>query len=60
MLLGEDVFEPSLSIRPLTGFGGIYRVVVMHDYRMIFSYDKESVYLLRIADRKEIYRKLEL
>lgn len=58
--LADDVFHPELSVRHMTGFKGVYRVVVMTDYRMIFSYDSEILYLLRIGHRKEIYRKLEL
>lgn len=58
--LGDDVFHPKLNVRYMTGFKGIYRVVVMTEYRMIFSFDAETLYLLRIGHRKEIYRKLEL
>jgi len=58
--LAEDVFNSELNIRELTGFKGSYRVVVLKDYRMIFSFDNSNVYLLRIAHRKDIYRKLEL
>lgn len=57
--LAEDVFHSELNILHLTGFKGIYRIVIMKDYRMIFSFDIESLYLLRIGHRKEIYRKLE-
>lgn len=58
--LCENVFHPELDVRHLTGLKGYYRVVVAKDYRMIFSYDDEAVYLRRIAHRKEIYRNLEL
>jgi mRNA-degrading endonuclease RelE of RelBE toxin-antitoxin system len=34
--------------------------VIAKDYRMIFSFDEEAVYLLRIAHRRDIYRRLEL
>ena len=44
----------------MTGFKGIYRVVVVRDYRMIFSFDDENIYLLRIGHRREIYRNLEI
>jgi mRNA-degrading endonuclease RelE of RelBE toxin-antitoxin system len=60
LLLAGNVFHPELNIRELTGFKGSYRVVVLKDYRMIFSFDSSNVYLLRIAHRKDIYRKLEL
>jgi mRNA-degrading endonuclease RelE of RelBE toxin-antitoxin system len=59
-LLTDDIFHPKLNVRHMTGFKGVYRVVVMTDYRMIFSFDSEILYLLRIGHRKEIYRKLEL
>jgi len=58
--LTENVFHPELNVRELTGFKGNYRVVVLSDYRMIFSFDLKNIYLLRIANRKDIYRKLEL
>jgi len=58
--LAEDVFYPELNVRHMTGLKGVYRVVVMAEYRMIFSFDAETLYLLRIGHRKEIYRKLEL
>ncbi|MGC2238743.1 MAG: type II toxin-antitoxin system RelE/ParE family toxin [Pyrinomonadaceae bacterium] len=58
--LAEDIFDSSLNIKSLTGFRGIYRVVVVRDYRMIFSFDDENIYLLRIGHRREIYRNLEI
>ena len=58
--LAENTFSPTLNIRSMTGFKGVYRVVVLKDYRMIFSYDAEQLYLLRIGHRRDIYRKLEL
>ena len=59
-LLSENILEPNLSLKQLTGFRGIYRVVVVRDYRLIFSFDNENIYLLRIGHRREIYRNLEL
>jgi mRNA-degrading endonuclease RelE of RelBE toxin-antitoxin system len=58
--LAIDVFHPQLNVKSLTGFKQTYRVVVLSDYRMIFSFDTYQVYLLRIAHRKDIYRNLEL
>ncbi len=58
--LQENVFDPELDVRKMTGLKGIYRVVVMTDYRMIFSFDVENIYLLRIGHRKDIYRDLEI
>ena len=59
-LLAEDIFDSSLNIKSLTGFRGIFRVVVVRDYRMIFSFDDENIYLLSIGHRREIYRNLEI
>lgn len=40
-LLSENIFNETLSVRQMTGFRNIFRVVVFKDYRMIFSYDAE-------------------
>lgn len=58
--LCERIFHPDLNVRPLTGFRGYFRVVVAKDYRMVFSFDDEAIYLRRIGHRREIYRRLEL
>jgi mRNA-degrading endonuclease RelE of RelBE toxin-antitoxin system len=60
MSLAADIFDSSLNVRALTGFKGVYRVVIIRDYRMIFSFDDENLYLLRIGHRREIYRNLEI
>ena len=59
-LLSENIFDETLNVRQMTGFRDIFRAVVFKDYRMIFSFDTESLYLLRIGHRREIYRGLEL
>ncbi len=38
--LAEDIFDQSLNIKPMTGFRGVWRVVVVRKYRMIFSIDE--------------------
>jgi mRNA-degrading endonuclease RelE of RelBE toxin-antitoxin system len=58
--LCETVFHRDLNVRPLTGFKGYFRVVIAKDYRMIFTFDDDAVYLHRIAHRKDVYRRLEL
>ncbi len=58
--LTTDPFHPELEVRNLTGFKGYYRVVVKHDFRMIFTFDDQNLYLVRIRNRKDIYRKLDL
>ncbi|MFH0991967.1 MAG: type II toxin-antitoxin system RelE/ParE family toxin [bacterium] len=55
-----DVFHPELDVRPMTGLKGYYRVIVANEYRIIFSFDNDTIFLRRIAHRKEIYRNLEL
>jgi addiction module RelE/StbE family toxin len=57
--LADDIFHASLNVCSMTGLKGIYRVVIKRDYRMIFSFDTENLYLLRIGHRKDIYRKME-
>ena len=59
-LVKQNIFAIELDVRPLTGLKGYYRVVVAHDYRMIFSFDEKYIYVHRIAHRKDIYRNLEL
>ncbi len=59
-LMAEDLFDLKLNIRRMSGLKGIYRVVVLKNYRMIFSFDDVSIYLLRIGHRNKIYRNIEL
>lgn len=56
----ENPLDRTLNIKHLTGFKKVYRVVVFSDYRMIYTYDENSVTLLRIAHRKDIYKSLEI
>ncbi len=58
--LCDSVFHHALDVRPLTGFKGYFRVVVAKHYRVIFTFDDNSICLHRIAHRKDIYRRLEL
>lgn len=58
--LATDIFDITLNVRPLTGFHGIYRAVVIREYRLVFSFDDDNLYLLRIGHRRDIYRNLEL
>ncbi len=58
--LSVNPFDEQLKIKHLTGFEKIYRVVVFSEFRMIYTFDKENLYLLRIAHRKDIYKNLEL
>jgi mRNA-degrading endonuclease RelE of RelBE toxin-antitoxin system len=56
----ENPLDQSLNIKHLTGFKKVYRVVILADYRMIFTFDEFSVTLYRIAHRKDIYKSLEI
>jgi addiction module RelE/StbE family toxin len=58
--LADNIFSADLNVHCMIGLKGVYRVVVKRDYRMIFSFDADNLYLLRIGHRKEIYRKMEL
>ncbi len=60
LLLTENIFHPEVDLRELSGMKGYYRAVVARVYRLIFSYDDDTMYLRRIGHRKDIYRKLEL
>lgn len=56
-ILSKNIFNDNLNISKLHGYKNVWRVRVSNDYRMIYTYDQESIYLLRIAHRKDIYRK---
>ncbi|HDL17426.1 MAG TPA: hypothetical protein ENH29_00055 [Bacteroidetes bacterium] len=58
--LSFNIFDPDLRVKKLIGFDRIYRVVIMKEYRLIFSFDEENIYLLRIGHRKDIYKKIEI
>lgn len=60
VILANDPFDKTLNIKYLTGYNRLYRVVVLHDYRMIFSFDSDNLYLHHIAHRKDIYKHLEI
>ena len=55
-LLQRDIFTRRLNLRKLEGYDDVWRVVVRKDYRMIYTFDEERIYLLRFAHRKDIYR----
>jgi len=57
LLLSKNVLNKRLAIKKLEGYKGIWRVKVKKDYRLIFTFDKENLYLLRIKHRKEIYKR---
>ena len=54
-----DPYNEELDIKKLTGFKNIYRVVIKKDYRLIYTFDEQKIFLLQISHRKDIYRSLE-
>ncbi len=56
-LLVENIFDPTLDIKKLMGYKNVWRVTIKQVYRLIYTFDEQSVYLLRIAHRKDVYRK---
>jgi mRNA-degrading endonuclease RelE of RelBE toxin-antitoxin system len=58
--LAANIFVSTINVKQMTGLHGFYRVVIVRNYRMIFSFDEENIYLLRIGHRREIYRNLEI
>jgi len=54
--LRENIFDIRLQIKKLEGHKKLLRVTVQKDYRMIYTFDSECVYLLRIKHRKDIYK----
>jgi mRNA-degrading endonuclease RelE of RelBE toxin-antitoxin system len=56
-LLAENIFHPALDIKKLQGYENVWRVKVKQVYRLVYSFDERALYLLRIAHRKNIYRK---
>lgn len=55
--LVENLFDPTLDIKKLTGYKNVWRVTIKQVYRLIYTFDESNIYLLRIAHRKDIYRK---
>lgn len=55
-ILRENVFDRRLNIKKLEGYKGVWRVRVKDFYRLIYTFDKEHLYLLRVRHRKDIYR----
>jgi mRNA-degrading endonuclease RelE of RelBE toxin-antitoxin system len=60
IILAKDPFDEGLNIKQLTGFKKIFRVVILADFRMVYTFDKENLFLLKISHRKEIYKNFEL
>jgi len=56
-ILREDVFDKRLNIKKLEGYKKVWRVTFKRSYRLVYTFDEECIYLLRIKHRKDIYRK---
>lgn len=56
-LLRENIFDRRLNIRKLEGYKNVWRISFRKSYRLIYTFDKANIYLLRIRHRKDIYRK---
>lgn len=54
--LQDDIYAPQLNLRKLEGYDDVWRLVVKKDYRLVYSFDEDNIYLLRFAHRKDIYR----
>ncbi|KAA0227153.1 hypothetical protein EDS67_17565 [candidate division KSB1 bacterium] len=50
------IYAPQLNLRKLEGYDDVWRLVVKKDYRLVYSFDGNNIYLLRFAHRKDIYR----
>ncbi|MDP3726388.1 MAG: type II toxin-antitoxin system mRNA interferase toxin, RelE/StbE family [bacterium] len=57
-LLIKNPFHPSLHSKPLSGdLSMMYSFRIARDWRVIFCFeDKENIKLLRVGNRKDIYR----
>ena len=57
-LLKKNPLNPLLKPRKLKGFKiSLYRVKI-GPYRLVYSFNKTSIILHRVAHRKDIYRKI--
>lgn len=52
-----DPFHKELNIKKLKGYKDSYRVVIINNFRLIYSFDDKYILLLDIKHRKDIYRK---
>lgn len=58
VLLQANPFHPLLHTKYLKGrLAGLMSFRVTRDFRVIFSFRDNSVYLLEIGDRKDVYSK---
>lgn len=57
-MLQENPFHPKLHTKPLHGsLAKLYSFRITRDWRVIFEFlDPATLYLLRVANRKDAYR----
>jgi addiction module RelE/StbE family toxin len=57
-LLQRNAYDPLLHTKSLSGkLSGLYSFRITRDWRVIFQFmDSKTVQLLRVANRKDIYR----
>ncbi|HME23071.1 MAG TPA: type II toxin-antitoxin system RelE/ParE family toxin [Acetobacteraceae bacterium] len=53
--IAEDPFAPQISVKPLAGRAGVFRVR-QGDWRALYSIENGDVIVERIGDRKVVYR----
>ncbi len=48
-------FHPDLKIKKLTGYKSRYRVVIIQNYRLIYTFNQDEIKLIAVKHRKDIY-----
>lgn len=55
-LLGKDIYSPILHTHKLSGkLQNLYACNVSYEYRLIFAFDDENLYLFNIGSHDEVY-----
>ena len=48
-------FNPDLKIKKLSGHKNKYRVVIIKNFRLIYSFNETHIILIAVKHRKDIY-----
>lgn len=48
-------FHPDLKIKKLAGYKSRYRVVIIQNYRLIYTFNQDEIILIAVKHRKDIY-----
>lgn len=51
-----DPFHQDLNIKKLKGYLDNYRVVIINNYRLIYTFNESQITLLDVKHRKDIYK----